>query len=200
MMNQVFVYGSLSKGMIHFDKIESAVVDVKEAWLIGAAYQLRVGYPVILKEGQQRIHGQLVEVSNPDLMIPLLDSFYGFLSYDLKQSLHIRESINVNLVSERSAQSAWVYFLNPTQLPKSASLIVDGDWLEQMKKPKLTDQLTDRQKNYIKKLAAASGREVVPIDLSLYRELMSLELIIDKGRRLALSQLGQEVCRYLVIK
>jgi hypothetical protein len=33
--------------------------------------------------------------------------------------------------------------------------------------------------------------------MELYRELMKLELVVDKGRRLALSKLGQEVARYL---
>ena len=91
----------------------------------------------------------------------------------------------------------WVYYLNPKKLPTTARLISDGDWESQIQGPKFADQLTERQRHYIRKLGAATGREVVPIDLPLYRELMNLELIVDKGRRLALSKFGQEVCRYL---
>lgn len=61
----------------------------------------------------------------------------------------------------------------------------------------LTESFWERQKSYVQKLGLTLGREIVPIDLPLYRELMNLELIVDKGRRLALSKLGQEVYRYL---
>ena len=41
--------------------------------------------------------------------------------------------------------------------------------------------------------------DIIPIDdLTLYRELMKLELIVDKGRRLALSSLGKEVYNHLI--
>jgi hypothetical protein len=63
--------------------------------------------------------------------------------------------------------------------------------------PVFTEKLSEKQKSYVQRLGAISGREIVPIDLGLYRELMNLELIVDKGRRLALSKLGQEVYRYL---
>jgi hypothetical protein len=61
----------------------------------------------------------------------------------------------------------------------------------------MTSKLTEKQATYIQRLGRSSGREIVPIDLTLYRELMNLELIVDKGRRLALSKLGQEVFRHL---
>ena len=61
----------------------------------------------------------------------------------------------------------------------------------------IINKLTAKHVNYIKKLGTSSGRDVIPIDLDLYRELLKMELIIDKGRRLALSKLGQEVFRYL---
>jgi len=64
-------------------------------------------------------------------------------------------------------------------------------------KPNFLDQLTAKQVNYIKKLGSSSGRDIVPIDMELYRELMKMELIVDKGRRLALTKLGKEVFSYL---
>jgi hypothetical protein len=53
--------------------------------------------------------------------------------------------------------------------------------------------LSSRQANYVKKLGQISGRDILPIDLDLYRELMKLGLIIDKGRRLALTELGKKI-------
>lgn len=196
MTNLVFVYGSLSEGMVHFDRIAGAVLNSEKAWANGAAYQLKVGYPVLLKESSQKISGHLVELSSAELMIPLLDTFYGFSSLDSAKSLHFRELVQVETSSGELVE-CWIYYLNPKKLPSSATLISDGDWQSRIQGPKFTDQLTDRQKTYIRRLGAATGREVVPIDLPLYRELMNLELIVDKGRRLALSKFGQEVCRYL---
>jgi hypothetical protein len=81
---------------------------------------------------------------------------------------------------------------------KSWYIKLDGDWKSLLlNQANLLDKLTERQKTYIQRLGASLGREIVPIDLPLYRELMNLELIVDKGRRLALSKLGQEVYRYL---
>ncbi len=91
-----------------------------------------------------------------------------------------------------------VYYFNPAKLPKTATRIPAGDWAHSLKAtPPLTKTLTERQLAYVKRLSQVSGREIVPIDLELYRELMKLELVVDKGRRLALSKLGQEVVRYL---
>lgn len=196
MTKRVFVYGSLSSGMVHFDKIAGAVQNSERAWINGAAYQLRVGYPVLLKEDSQKIGGQLVELNSFELMIPVLDGFYGFSRHEPLKSLHYRELAIAELPCGNK-EECWVYYLNPKKLPSSAKLIGDGNWEAKIHEPKFIDTLTDKQKIYIRRLGAATGREVIPIDLPLYRELMNLELIVDKGRRLALSNFGQEVCRYL---
>lgn len=61
----------------------------------------------------------------------------------------------------------------------------------------LSEQLTEKQRSYVVKLGKCSGRDIVPIDLNLYRELLKLELVVDKGRRLALTPLGQNVFKSL---
>lgn len=182
--------------MVHFDKIAGAVQNSEKAWVNGAAYQLRVGYPVLLKGISNQIVGTVVELNSFDLMLPLLDLFYGYSGLDSSKSLHFRELTQAKLSTGENVD-CWVYYLNPRKLPSSARFIGDGDWESGIQGPKFTDQLTEKQKHYIRRLGSATGREVVPIDLPLYRELMNLELIVDKGRRLALSKFGQEVCRYL---
>jgi hypothetical protein len=63
----------------------------------------------------------------------------------------------------------------------------------------IAQQLTDKQRSYVLKLGAARARDIVPIqDLNLYRELLKLEMIVDKGRRLALSQFGRQVHQHLI--
>jgi gamma-glutamylcyclotransferase (GGCT)/AIG2-like uncharacterized protein YtfP len=195
-MNCVFVYGSMAEGMVHFKKIHSAVIKIDKAKVMGSAYQLPCGYPVILSEGTDFLPGQIVELKSPEFLIPLLDEFYGFSVFDPAKSLHFRHEIKVSIENGEQV-TCWAYFLNPKKLPTNAKSIPAADWEEKLNSPKFMDQLTSRQIQFIQKLSRISGRDVVPIDLTLYRELMSLELIVDKGRRLALSKFGQEVCRYL---
>jgi hypothetical protein len=89
-------------------------------------------------------------------------------------------------------------FLNPEKVNSDVKYIENGDWQKALtEKPPIPKKLNERQRNYIQKLGKSSGRDTVPLDLALYRELMNLELVIDKGRRIALTKLGQEVYRYL---
>ena len=127
----------------------------------------------------------------------LLDEFHGVSPFAPQKSLFFKESVNV-ASEDGQVRSATIYMMNPTLLPKAAHLIEHGDWLADLReKPALADTLTERQANYVRRLAASSGREIVPIDMQLYRELLKLELIVDKGRRLALSKLGHEVARFI---
>jgi gamma-glutamylcyclotransferase (GGCT)/AIG2-like uncharacterized protein YtfP len=197
MTTKVFAYGSISEGMIHFNRLSAFVVSQQMGYIRGTAYRLKVGYPVILNEGSQQISGQILELRGSELLLALLDEMHGYNPVQPDKSLYIREEVAATLESHH--ERVWVYYLNPKKLPDSASLIIDGNWLKAMREaPVLTEKLTEKQKGYIQKLGAASGRDIIPInDLALYRELMGLELIVDKGRRLALSKLGQEVYRYL---
>lgn len=192
-----FVYGSMSEGLVHFRKIQDFVIDKYSAKIQGTAYRLKVGFPVVLNEGRDDIPGQIVLLKASDLLINLLDEFHGYNKQDEANSLYFRREIHVQR-TDGSEELAWVYFLNSKNLPANAALIVGGDWQTALQAhPPLTGKLTDRQRNYILRLGNSTGREIVPIDLPLYRELMNLEMIVDKGRRLALSKTGHEVFRYL---
>lgn len=192
-----FVYGSMVEGLVHFNKIKDFVVTATSAQMFGTAYRLKVGFPVVLNKGAHPIPGQLLILKATDFLVHLLDSFHGYMSSDESKSLYWRQEIDVTLDDGR-IEKAWTYVLNPTKLPKNATLIDDGDWKKSLaQSPSLIEMLTDRQKTYIQRLGASTGREIIPIDLGLYRELMNLEMIVDKGRRLALSKTGHEVFRYL---
>jgi len=192
-----FVYGSMCEGMVHFSKIQSFIESSVPAQIRATAYRLKVGFPALLNSGSDIVPGHLIELKTSDLLLGLLDEFYGFNPLMPDKSLYHREE-SVISVDGRGLEKAWVYFLNPAKLPASAVIIQGGDWMKSMEElPVLTDRLTDRQKTYISKLGGSTGREIVPIDLQLYRELMNLELIVDKGRRLALSKLGHEVFKHL---
>lgn len=192
-----FVYGSLCEGMVHFPKIQSLIDSASPATIQGTAYRLKVGFPILVNSGSDLISGQCFEIRTSDLWLNFLDEMNGCNSTQPDKSLQYREQISVTLPDGNSVL-AWCYFCRPDKVPSGAQIIEGGDWRQSLEQtPALPHRLTDRQKAYIVKLGGTSGREIVPIDLQLYRELMNLELIVDKGRRLALSKLGHEVYRYL---
>lgn len=45
----------------------------------------------------------------------------------------------------------------------------------------------------LRRLAASTALQEFPLDLSVYRDLIRLELIVDSGRQLRLSPLGEEL-------
>lgn len=194
-----FVYGSMSEGFVHFSKIKDFIADSTPAQIKAQAFRLKVGFPVVLEGGEDFIPGQVVTLkatSAPELLLSLLDEFHGHSRLDESKSIHQRKEIQAQ--TAEGEITSWCYFLEASKLPKGAQKIQGGNWVESLKsEPLLTEKLSERQKAYILKLGATSGREIVPIDLGLYRELMNLEMIVDKGRRLALSKLGHEVFRYL---
>lgn len=193
-----FVYGSFCEGMVHFTKIQDFILNSKNARVKASAYRLKVGFPVLLSEGDDLVPGQLLELKASDLLVGLLDEFHGYNPMDISKSLFNRLEVDVYSEGGSEPVKAWVYMMNPSKLPAKSIKIVNGDWMRSMQEqPTLVSQLSDKQVAYIKKLGASFGREIVPIDLMLYRELMNLELIVDKGRRLALSKLGQEVYKHL---
>lgn len=193
-----FVYGSFCEGMVHFSKIQNFVESSVFARAKATAYRLKVGFPALVKGGQDLVPGQLVELKASELLLNLMDEFYGFNRHDPEKSLYTREQMEVYPEGASESVTAWVYLLNPLKLPVNAVVIPGGDWQQSLiDQPALTSKLTEKQATYVQKLGRSSGREIVPIDLTLYRELMNLELIVDKGRRLALSKLGQEVYKHL---
>lgn len=193
-----FVYGSFCEGMIHFAKIQNFVESSMFARSKATAYRLKSGFPALVKGGSDLVPGQLITIKSSEILLNLMDEFFGFNPLHPDESLYSRHKVEVYPEGSSESVTAWIYFLNALKLPVNATIIPGGDWMRSMvEQPTLISKLTERQKNYIQKLGRSTGREIVPIDLTLYRELMNLELIVDKGRRLALSSLGQEVYKHL---
>lgn len=194
-----FAIGSWTEGMLNFDKLKNFIVSYETASIEGSVYRLPIGFPVYMDQGYDEISGQLIELKTDETLVSLMDSFHGVHFSDATKGLHQRILKTVRKISGQIEQ-AHVYIFNPSKLSKNAKLIANGLWKESLTiDPPLTQQITGRQKAYVLKLGAAKGRDIIPVDdLSLYRELMKLELIVDKGRRLALSSLGKDVYNHLV--
>lgn len=199
-----FVIGSWTEGMLHFKKLAPFVLSYEPATIQASAYRLPIGFPVLVANPpltgiqNDEILGQLVELQYNETLLALMDTLHG-VQADCAKGLHTRVETQVKK-SSGAMESAQVYFFNPKKLTPKATRIEGGVWQQVLlQNPPLLDQLTEKQKTYVLKLGAVKGRDIVPInDLPLYRELMKLELIVDKGRRLALSSLGKEVYNHLV--
>lgn len=195
--NKLFVFGSFAPGMVHFGKIEAYVLESRDAFVRGNVYRLPSGVPVLSGDGMQAISGLVVTLKNHEILLALLDEFHGVHRADPEKSLFFRETVQV-FYEEGGAEPVDAFVINPQRMPRGTRLVEDGDWRKSLEeKPPLLVRLSERQRNYIQKLGASSSRDIVPIDLNLYRELMHLEIVIDKGRRLALTSLGQELYRFL---
>jgi gamma-glutamylcyclotransferase (GGCT)/AIG2-like uncharacterized protein YtfP len=201
-MQKIFVYGSFTAGMIHRSKINQAVQSASAGHIEGHCYLLPVGYPAVLATAAQptlapsKIYGELLSVEGPDLLFRLLDEFHGVSVLHPEKSLYFK--LEVQVQTSQGVETALTYALNPAKLPAEALWIADGDWVKAMQgKPGLTQLLSPKQVEYLKKLGQIKGRGVIPYDLNLNRELMKLDLLVDKGRRLALTKLGKDLIRYL---
>jgi gamma-glutamylcyclotransferase (GGCT)/AIG2-like uncharacterized protein YtfP len=194
----LFVYGSLMSGMVHHNKIKALVKEVKPATLEGGTlYRLPVGYPAMV-EGTGVVKGELITLNNFKDVIKILDEFEGYSATTPEKSLYVRTEKQVMVEGAKKPVTTYVYILNSAKLPKEATVIESGDYRQVMAaQPPLTTALTDSQKRYILKLGASSGRDIVPINLDIYRDLLNKGLIVDKGRRLALTALGTDVFRFL---
>jgi len=194
---KIFVCGSLAQGMIHNQKFFKNAQFISHGYAKGTVYRLEVGYPVFVNVGENFIPGEIFEIEMSDILIALLDEFHGYSTLHPEKSLYIRSEIEV-ITGDSGSEHVSCYALNPAKLPKTAKKIESGNWQEDFEvNPPLTEKLSGREKEYVRKLGQSSGRDIVPIQLDLYRQLMNLGLIVDKGRRLALSKLGQEVLRFL---
>lgn len=203
-----FMIGSWTEGMVHFNKLIPYIIASETAYIISTAYRLAVGYPVLVDfpnsveslelNIKSKIAGQLIEIKMDSTLLNVLDFFHGVNLKDFSKGLYHRKECKV-FRSYNEEVLAHVYFFNPKKLNKKSQLIKNGDWKQSLQiDPPIIQNLTDRQKDYVLQLGSVKGRDIVPIkDLTLYRELMKLELIVDKGRRLALSPFGKEVYSYL---
>ncbi|MCB0347796.1 MAG: gamma-glutamylcyclotransferase [Bdellovibrionales bacterium] len=191
----LFVCGSLCQGMVHHKLLQDSILKVSPAVTQGNAYRLEVGYPVFSATGTNSIQGELIELKATEILWPLLDQFFSFSEDKLEKSLFHRKPIHVT--TDSGVFEVFAYSINPTKMPKTAKLILDGDWRKDIKlTAPVTTELTVDEADYIKKLGKCTGREIVPYT-PLTRELEKRGIVVDKGRRPALTKLGKEIFHYL---
>lgn len=197
MIDSVFIYGSFSQGMVHFGMVANHIKTKESAHAKGSVYRLEVGFPVFVLEGETSVPGVVVSLNEAESLFKILDEYHGYSHVDPKRSLYTREQIKV-ISSDGSEITTNCYCLNPAKLPKSARLLSDGDWVKALKdQPPVISSLTERHICYIKKLAEANRKDTVVYPLDVCRELERMQIIVDKGRRFSLTNLGKEICRFV---
>ena len=63
-MNRMFLFGSLSKGMSQFSKVEGLVEAEALAKVTGSVYRLPSGFPVLLEQGSCSVEGTFVKLKS----------------------------------------------------------------------------------------------------------------------------------------
>lgn len=193
-----FLYGAYDEDQTSHSRFKEFVIKKEKAYAKGSLYTLSCGLNLMTTVGDTVIPGNLVELGGPESYLSILDSLSGYNPSSLKKSLVLRERLFVSTTEAQPVETQ-TYCLN-TNIKIAGLRQLDTEELSGavgQQNATLVDKLTERQKTYIQRLSQAKGREIVPVDLALYRELMSLELIVDKGRRLALSRLGSEISFFL---
>ena len=197
MSQYFFAYGSFDKDEVHYSKIANFILSERKAFVKAQVFRLSCGYPMIdLSQKSSLVSGSLVELDVPETYWSILDGLLGVdMSRPDKNLFHrVNEEV---LVENYSKVPCQLYCLNNDRVVH-AQAIADGNWQKDMQKaPPLTKHLGDRHRDYLVKLSQTKGRDIVPIKMDLYRELLSMELIVDKGRRVALTKLGKEVSLFL---
>ena len=197
MIDSVFIYGSFSEGMVHFGMVANYIKSRTSAETKGSVYRLEVGFPVFILDGETSVPGTVIELNESEMLLKILDEYHGYSPQDPKRSLHLRQEIKAKLADGTEIVTN-CYCLNPAKLPKSAKLLGDGDWPKALKEqPPMVGTLTERHICYIKKLSESSRRDTVVYPLDVCRELERMQIIVDKGRRFSLTNLGKEICRFV---
>lgn len=149
------------------------------------------------QEQDQVVEGGLYELEAPESFWPVFDSLVGVDPMKPSRSTFWRQEVFA-MVDNFTQVPCFVYGLNPHKKKRESKKIHNGDWKKDMDgEAPFANQLKPRHKDYLLKLSKTKGRDIVPIQLDLYRELLSMELIVDKGRRLALTKLGKETSLFL---
>lgn len=193
-----FLYGVYDEDQQCHSRFKEFIVSKDKGYVKGALYQLNCGLSLMSTEGSSLIPGHFVHMEFPETYLSVLDALCGYDMASPKKCFVTRKPVDV-FGLESASQQAQAYCLNGEKKISGLRFIGEEHVQPAMfsHTDSLIDKLTERQKTYIQKLAQARGREIVPVDMALYRELMSLELIVDKGRRLALTKLGSEISLFL---
>lgn len=107
LMERIFVYGTLMRGMTNHCLIQDAAKDTCEAFVFGKLVHLRrEGYPMLFK-GNDRVTGELIVLSDVQKTLQTMDILEEFYGSGNPRNLYERVIIKVE--SAGNFCDAWVY-------------------------------------------------------------------------------------------
>jgi gamma-glutamylcyclotransferase (GGCT)/AIG2-like uncharacterized protein YtfP len=118
-VDRLFVYGTLRSGQAARSLVANHVARSEPATTLGSIYAFPMGYPGMV-EGDGRVRGELLWLSELAAALPLLDAYEGD---DFARVLR-----KVRL-SDGSEAWAWCYVLADPATVVHAEPIADGDWV-----------------------------------------------------------------------
>ncbi|SFJ43098.1 gamma-glutamylcyclotransferase family protein [Thermoflavimicrobium dichotomicum] len=123
----LFAYGSLRMGMKYHDVLRGARLAFPRAWVQGALYDTREGYPGMIA-GQDQVMGEIYQIDLAILKrVDELEDYYGLSHPD---NLYERVEMLVHL-PEQEQIPAFVYFYKDRDfLIKKGIYIHSGDWAQ----------------------------------------------------------------------
>jgi gamma-glutamylcyclotransferase (GGCT)/AIG2-like uncharacterized protein YtfP len=119
---KLFVYGTLRRGEISFEKLGQATTLAEQAWTKGTLYETIHNYPA-LRPGDDHVYGELYEISEEAL--PVVDEWEGYVG-EPEKNLYYREQKMIQ--TDRGHEMAWVYFLSDSKLSILKEKIELGDF------------------------------------------------------------------------
>ncbi|WP_274362838.1 gamma-glutamylcyclotransferase [Paenibacillus thermotolerans] len=128
MDNKVFVYGSLQKGMGNHRIVQRYVRSVQNASMRGWMFNLGC-YPGVVV-GSGVVHGQLLELSQPERALSAMDILEGFQEPEHPRNLFERVKTIVSLDHGQTAE-CFAYILhdrNKAEICESAAFLPSGKW------------------------------------------------------------------------
>lgn len=128
----LFLYGSLLQqtGNQQVDRIMSRFSrPLYRGYILGRLYDLGQ-YPGVIESAQEndRVFGQLVELSRAGFILPQLDKFEDYRPKDAGLGQYIRKRIKVYAQGKKTTSMAWCYIYN--QPVNEDKWIRGGDWLQ----------------------------------------------------------------------
>ncbi|WP_158234651.1 gamma-glutamylcyclotransferase [Lentibacillus sediminis] len=122
-MNYLFVYGTLLRGEKNHHYLHDAVLVYQQAWVKGALFDTGRGYPVMKREENKRIYGEIYQVTEEQLQ-----KINQLEEYKENASDNLYERITVSVWNDKSEKVDALTFITGAELAQSNKETPFGDW------------------------------------------------------------------------
>jgi gamma-glutamylcyclotransferase (GGCT)/AIG2-like uncharacterized protein YtfP len=125
--SMLFTYGTLMQGQRSHGLLHQRIRRAHGPALVARASLVRIDwYPGLVLSGDGRVHGELYEVDQADLLLRELDAYEDFAGYERGQSLYRRSLVNAFARSGPKLAWTYIYLGDPGTWPR----IPSGRWTD----------------------------------------------------------------------